>query len=119
MRWSGQDRGAGGHLGRFAGEQFDPCYHEACDTFDNIDLHALEVNSDLIAFAQLTFAYSTATVNGVPGMRVPGPPLDLPAPAVPRALSPRRAAAATAPPPQRHSARCALPDEGAVQATAL
>jgi Zn-dependent M28 family amino/carboxypeptidase len=69
--------------GGIAGEQFDPCYHEACDTFDNIDLHALEVNSDLIAFAQLTFAYSTATVNGVPGMRVPGPPLDLPAPAGP------------------------------------
>jgi hypothetical protein len=43
----------------------------------------LEVNSDLIAFAQLTFASSTATVNGVPGMRVSGPPLDLPAPAGP------------------------------------
>ena len=57
-----------------AGEQFDPCYHAACDTFDNVDLHALEVNSDLIAFAQLTFAYSTETVNGVPGKRVPGPP---------------------------------------------
>jgi Zn-dependent M28 family amino/carboxypeptidase len=69
--------------GGIAGEQFDPCYHEACDTFDNIDLHALDVNSDLIAFAQLTFAYSTETVNGVPGKRVPGPPLDLPAPAGP------------------------------------
>ena len=69
--------------GGIAGEQFDPCYHEVCDTFDNIDLHALDVNSDLIAFAQLTFAYSTETVNGVPGERVPGPPLDLPAPAGP------------------------------------
>jgi Zn-dependent M28 family amino/carboxypeptidase len=69
--------------GGIAGEQFDPCYHEACDTFDNVDLHALDVNSDLIAFAQLTFAYSTETVNGVPGKRVPGPPLDLPAPAGP------------------------------------
>ena len=37
--------------GGTAGEQFDPCYHEACDTLDNVDLHALEVNSDLIAFA--------------------------------------------------------------------
>ena len=62
-------------------EQFDPCYHAACDTFDNVDLHALEVNSDLIAFAQLTYAYSTETVNGVPGKRVPGPPANLPAPA--------------------------------------
>ena len=65
--------------GGTAGEQFDPCYHEACDTFDNVDLHALEVNSDLIAFAQLTFAYSTESVNGVPGKKVPGKPFTLPA----------------------------------------
>jgi hypothetical protein len=55
----------------------------ACDTYENVDLHALEVNSDLIAFAMLTFAYSTETVNGVPGKRVPGPKLTLPAPAGP------------------------------------
>ena len=67
--------------GGTAGEQFDPCYHLACDTFDNVDLHALEVNSDLIAFAQLSFAYSTESVNGVPGKKVPGPPTALPAPA--------------------------------------
>src|SRR5690606_35068890 len=58
--------------GGTAGEQSDQCYHEACDTIDNLDLHALEVNSDLIAFAQLTFAYSTESVNGMPGARVPG-----------------------------------------------
>ena len=69
--------------GGTAGEQFDPCYHEVCDTLDNVDLHALEVNSDLIAFAQLTFAYSTESVNGVPGKRVPGPPVNLPPPAGP------------------------------------
>ena len=69
--------------GGTAGEQFDPCYHLACDTIDNVDLHALEVNSDLIAFAQLTFAFSTESVNGVPGKRVPGPPITLPAPAGP------------------------------------
>ena len=39
-----------------AGEQFDPCYHEECDNIGNIDNHALEVNSDLIAFAMLTFS---------------------------------------------------------------
>jgi Zn-dependent M28 family amino/carboxypeptidase len=66
-----------------AGEQFDPCYHEACDTINNVDLHALEVNSDLIAFAQLTFAYSTESVNGVRGKRVPGRAVVLPAPAGP------------------------------------
>jgi Zn-dependent M28 family amino/carboxypeptidase len=45
--------------GGTAGEQFDPCYHLACDTFENNADEALEVNSDLIAFAMLTFAYST------------------------------------------------------------
>ena len=69
--------------GGTAGEQFDPCYHEACDTFENVDLHALDVNSDLIAFAALTFAYSTESVNGVPGKKVPGPRFALPAPAGP------------------------------------
>ena len=69
--------------GGTTGAQFDPCYHSACDDIDNVDLHALEVNSDLIAFAMLTYAYSTETVNGVPGKRVPGPPMTLPAPAGP------------------------------------
>ena len=66
-----------------AGEQFDPCYHEACDTFENNNDHALEVNSDLIAFAMLTFSYSTESVNGVPGKKVPGRAVPLPAPAGP------------------------------------
>jgi hypothetical protein len=69
--------------GGTAGEQFDPCYHEACDTYMNNSDHALEVNSDLIAFAMLTFAYSTESVNGVPGKKVPGPPFTLPEPAGP------------------------------------
>jgi Zn-dependent M28 family amino/carboxypeptidase len=69
--------------GGTAGEQLDPCYHKACDTYDDVDLHALEVNSDLIAFTMLTFAYSTESVNGVPGKDVPGKPFELPAPAGP------------------------------------
>ena len=69
--------------GGTAGEQFDPCYHEDCDTYANNNDHALEVNSDLIAFAMLTFAYSTETVNGVAGKKVPGPKFELPAPAGP------------------------------------
>jgi Zn-dependent M28 family amino/carboxypeptidase len=67
--------------GGTAGEQFDPCYHLACDDFDNNDDHALEVNSDLVAFAMLTFAYSTESVNGVEGKKVPGEPFALPEPA--------------------------------------
>ncbi|SFF40890.1 M20/M25/M40 family metallo-hydrolase [Blastococcus tunisiensis] len=70
--------------GGTAGEQFDPCYHLECDTLRNYDAHALDVNSDLIAFAMLTFAYSTEPVNGVPGKKVPGRPVQLPAPAGPQ-----------------------------------
>jgi len=67
-----------------AGAQYDPCYHLACDTYANNSDHALEVNSDLIAFAQLTFAFSTESVNGVPGKNVPGSAsMPLPEPAGP------------------------------------
>ena len=70
--------------GGTVGAQFDPCYHQACDTFANNSDHALSVNADAIAFAILTFAYSTETVNGVPGMRIPGQGgSELPAPAGP------------------------------------
>ena len=74
--------------GGTVGEQFDPCYHEDCDTYENVNLHALDVNSDLIAFAMLTFAYSTESVNGVPGKEVPGPRFELPAPAGPQGTFP-------------------------------
>jgi Zn-dependent M28 family amino/carboxypeptidase len=68
--------------GGTTGAQFDPCYHLACDTFANINLHALEVNADAVAFAILTYAYSTESVNGVPGRKVPGN-FQIPAPAGP------------------------------------
>jgi Zn-dependent M28 family amino/carboxypeptidase len=32
--------------GGVAGEQYDPCYHLACDTFDNISLEVLDQNAD-------------------------------------------------------------------------
>jgi Zn-dependent M28 family amino/carboxypeptidase len=50
--------------GGTAGEQYDPCYHLACDTFDNISLEALDQMSDAAAHAVLTFAMSTSSVNG-------------------------------------------------------
>ena len=53
--------------GGVAGEQYDPCYHLACDTFDNISLHALDVNSDAVAASVLTFGMNTEIVNGVKG----------------------------------------------------
>jgi Zn-dependent M28 family amino/carboxypeptidase len=70
--------------GGTVGAQFDPCYHLACDTFANNNDHVLDVNSDLIAFAMLTYAFSTESVNGVPGQSVPGgASFELPPPAGP------------------------------------
>ena len=66
--------------GGTTGAQFDPCYHLACDTFANNNNHALEVNADSVGFAILTYAYSTESVNGVPGKKVPGN-FAIPAPA--------------------------------------
>jgi Zn-dependent M28 family amino/carboxypeptidase len=60
--------------GGTAGQQYDPCYHLACDTYANINLHAFDVNVDAVAFSTLTYAYSTQSVNGVPGKIVPGSP---------------------------------------------
>ena len=68
--------------GGTTGAQYDPCYHAACDVFGNVNLHALAINSDAVAFAVLTYAYSTETVNGVPGKKVPGK-FTIPAPAGP------------------------------------
>lgn len=73
--------------GGVAGASYDPCYHQPCDNLTgagqnaalydqlradytligNINVHALDVNSDAIATAVLTFAYDTSTVNDVPG----------------------------------------------------
>ena len=53
--------------GGIAGVAFDPCYHQACDTIDNINDTALDQMSDAAAAAVITFAQSTTTVNGVKG----------------------------------------------------
>jgi Zn-dependent M28 family amino/carboxypeptidase len=62
--------------GGVAGEQHDPCYHEACDTFGSVfgfppgvpgaDLgdQALDEMSDGAAHATLTFAETTSAVQG-------------------------------------------------------
>jgi Zn-dependent M28 family amino/carboxypeptidase len=53
--------------GGTAGISYDPCYHQACDTFANNNDYALDVNSDAIAYALLQYAMNTADVNGVRG----------------------------------------------------
>ena len=59
--------GRGRHLGRHRGQQYDPCYHLACDTFANNNDHALDVNSDAVAYAVLQYAMNTSDVNGMRG----------------------------------------------------
>ncbi len=53
-----------GIYGDTAGDPYNPCYHRACDTFDNISLEALDQMSDAAAHAVLTFAMTTSSVNG-------------------------------------------------------
>jgi Zn-dependent M28 family amino/carboxypeptidase len=53
--------------GGTAGDQYDPCYQLACDTFDNISLEALDVNSDAAAAAILQFGMNTEVINGLRG----------------------------------------------------
>jgi len=49
--------------GGTAGLQYDPCYHQACDTYSNNNDFALDVNSDGIAYAVLQYAMNTSDVN--------------------------------------------------------
>jgi Zn-dependent M28 family amino/carboxypeptidase len=53
--------------GGTAGQQYDPCYHLACDTYANNNNTALDTNSDAIAYAVLQYSMSTADVNGQKG----------------------------------------------------
>jgi len=53
--------------GGTAGQQFDPCYHLACDTYDNVSQFALELNADAAAHVLMSLATDTAAVNGVAG----------------------------------------------------
>ena len=53
--------------GGTAGQQYDPCYHLACDTFANNNDTALAVNSDAIAFVTLQYAMNTEDIDGSRG----------------------------------------------------
>ena len=55
--------------GGTAGEQLDPCYHLACDTYDNINLEVLEENlyataSAIIHFLNVDFSEDCRSING-------------------------------------------------------
>jgi Zn-dependent M28 family amino/carboxypeptidase len=67
--------------GGTAGQQYDPCYHLACDTYANNNDTALDVNADAIGYATLQYAMSTTDVNAQKGkgnFKLP-PPEELPA----------------------------------------
>jgi Zn-dependent M28 family amino/carboxypeptidase len=53
--------------GGTAGDQYDPCYHLACDTFDNINLGAYDVNVDAVAYSVLQYAMNTQSIKGRKG----------------------------------------------------
>jgi Zn-dependent M28 family amino/carboxypeptidase len=53
--------------GGTAGQQYDPCYHLACDNYDNVNLFALDVNSDAVAYSTLQYAMNTSDINAVRG----------------------------------------------------
>jgi Zn-dependent M28 family amino/carboxypeptidase len=50
--------------GGTAGVAYDPCYHQACDTYANNSDDALAANSDAVAYAALTYGMSTNLING-------------------------------------------------------
>jgi Zn-dependent M28 family amino/carboxypeptidase len=52
-----------GLWGGTAGLPYDPCYHQACDTYANNDNRALRLNADAAALATLKFAMGTPLVS--------------------------------------------------------
>ena len=60
--------------GGTAGIAYDPCYHQACDTYANVNLTALDVNADAVAWGTLQYAMNTSDVNGVKGRGSYKPP---------------------------------------------
>lgn len=53
--------------GGAAGDQLDPCYVLACDTFDNVSFEVLEQSTAAVAYSVLQYAMSTKPVNGKEG----------------------------------------------------
>ena len=49
--------------GGTAGMPYDPCYHKACDTIDNLNPKSIDELADGAAHATLTFAQTTSAVN--------------------------------------------------------
>jgi aminopeptidase S len=50
--------------GGTVGEPYDPCYHKDCDTMENINYEALDVNTKAISAATLHFAMHSLDLSG-------------------------------------------------------
>jgi len=50
--------------GGVAGEHYDPCYHQACDTFANLNDTAFDQMSDAAATVLMTYGMTKLTVTG-------------------------------------------------------
>lgn len=50
--------------GGTAGAAYDPCYHQACDTIDNLSHEALDINADAIAYVIYLYASAREAING-------------------------------------------------------
>ena len=50
--------------GGTAGVAYDHCYHQACDTIDNLDHDALGINADAIAYVMFLYASGKEVING-------------------------------------------------------
>ena len=59
--------------GGTAGEQYDPCYHEACDDISNLSVEALNEMSDGVAHATLTYAEDREVLVGPSSTRTSTP----------------------------------------------
>lgn len=51
-------------FGGTAGIQYDPCYHQACDNFSNINVTVLGEMADAAAHAVITYAMNTSSIDG-------------------------------------------------------
>jgi Zn-dependent M28 family amino/carboxypeptidase len=69
-------------FGGVAGEAYDPCYHQGCDTLLNLSNTALEEMGDASAHATISLAQSTPGIGGTRGKgnQVPSHALPKPAP---------------------------------------
>ena len=49
--------------GGTAGQAYDHCYHQPCDTIDNLSHEALAINADAIAYVTYLFASAGEVIN--------------------------------------------------------